>query len=239
MRAKIREEVRDAKFCILVDEAVDESNKEQMTIILRLINMFGSTSTLLENLIDKRLNSNIHGEAKSETKRSEHYTLIDKLIRLVLTLPVSTTTIERAFSAMKLVKTPLHNKMDDDFLTDYSLESYLPRVSHVKPLSSMDVSKFSTGLGVTGGSALIHEFNSREVSNPIHLTVDYIIRQWRGREGTIKAYVSVNLPLGDRSLAEQFQEIPVDLRMIEAERVGLDTTVMVSAYTTFQFVIVK
>ena len=54
----------------------------------------------------------------AETKRSEHYTLIDKLIRLVLTLPVSTATTERAFSAMKLVKTPLRNKMEDDFLTD-------------------------------------------------------------------------------------------------------------------------
>ncbi|KAL5844084.1 hypothetical protein ACOSQ4_010042 [Xanthoceras sorbifolium] len=54
----------------------------------------------------------------SETKRSEHYTLVDKLIRLVLTLPVSTTTTERAFSAMKLLKTPLRNKMEDDFLTD-------------------------------------------------------------------------------------------------------------------------
>ncbi|KAL5754155.1 hypothetical protein ACOSP7_022375 [Xanthoceras sorbifolium] len=53
-----------------------------------------------------------------ETKKSEHYTLIDKLIRLVLTLPVSTATTERAFSAMKLVKTPLRSKMEDDFLTD-------------------------------------------------------------------------------------------------------------------------
>ncbi|KAL5833527.1 hypothetical protein ACOSQ3_017201 [Xanthoceras sorbifolium] len=52
------------------------------------------------------------------TRRSEHYTLIDKLIRLVLTLPVSTVTTEQAFSAMKLLKTPLRNKMDDDFLTD-------------------------------------------------------------------------------------------------------------------------
>ncbi|KAI9174544.1 hypothetical protein LWI28_018846 [Acer negundo] len=54
----------------------------------------------------------------TEIKRSEHYTLIDKLIHLVLTLPVSTATIERASSAMKLVKTPLRNKMKDDFLTD-------------------------------------------------------------------------------------------------------------------------
>ena len=46
---------------------------------------------------------------------------IDRLIRLVLTLPVSTATTERAFSAMKLLKTRLRNKMKDDFLRDCML----------------------------------------------------------------------------------------------------------------------
>ncbi|MBA0572897.1 hypothetical protein Golob_000201 [Gossypium lobatum] len=78
---------------------------------------------------------------------------------------------------------------------------------------------YSTGLGVTGGSALIHDFYSREVQNPVHLTVD---TGFRNGEGTIKAYVSVNLALGDRQLAAQFQEIPLDLRMVEAERLGFD-----------------
>ncbi|XP_052625901.1 uncharacterized protein LOC128132931 [Lactuca sativa] len=53
-----------------------------------------------------------------ETGKSSHYYLIDRLIRLVLTLPVSTATTERAFSAMKIVKNRLRNKMDDDFITD-------------------------------------------------------------------------------------------------------------------------
>ncbi|KAL5828314.1 hypothetical protein ACOSQ4_020111 [Xanthoceras sorbifolium] len=50
---------------------------------------------------------------------SHHFPLIDRLIRLILTLPVSTATTERAFSAMKLVKTGLRNKMDDKFLANY------------------------------------------------------------------------------------------------------------------------
>ncbi|KAL5852260.1 hypothetical protein ACOSQ3_007378 [Xanthoceras sorbifolium] len=41
VRAKICEEVGDAKFCILVDEAVDESNKEQIAIILRHVDLKG------------------------------------------------------------------------------------------------------------------------------------------------------------------------------------------------------
>ena len=40
--------------------------------------------------------------------------------------PVSTTTTERAFSAMKLVKTELRNKMEDDFLND-SLMLYIEK----------------------------------------------------------------------------------------------------------------
>jgi hypothetical protein len=47
------------------------------------------------------------------------YNLIDRLIRLVLTLPVSTATIERAFSAMKLVKTRLRSRMEDESLADH------------------------------------------------------------------------------------------------------------------------
>lgn len=55
----------------------------------------------------------------AEIGKSNVYPLVDRLIRLILTLPVSTTTSERAFSAMKIVKTSLRNKMDDDFLSEY------------------------------------------------------------------------------------------------------------------------
>lgn len=79
------------------------------------------------------------------------------------------------------------------------------------------VCRFSTGFGVSGGSSLIHEFYSREVQNPIHLTVD---TSFTNGEASIKAYVSVALTLGDRQLAAHFQEIPLDLRLLEAERVG-------------------
>jgi len=54
-----------------------------------------------------------------ETEKSTIYSLVDRLIRLLLTLPVSTTTTERAFSAMKIVKTRLRNRMEDDFLANY------------------------------------------------------------------------------------------------------------------------
>ncbi|XP_024039248.1 uncharacterized protein LOC112097887 [Citrus clementina] len=53
-----------------------------------------------------------------ETRKSQIYFLLGRLIRLVLTLPVSTATTERAFSAMKLIKTTHRNKMENEFLSD-------------------------------------------------------------------------------------------------------------------------
>ena len=50
--------------------------------------------------------------------KSNIYFLIDRLICLVLTLPVSIATTERAFSAMKLLKTRLRNRIEDEFLAD-------------------------------------------------------------------------------------------------------------------------
>ncbi|XP_061993644.1 uncharacterized protein LOC133711555 [Rosa rugosa] len=52
------------------------------------------------------------------TRRSTRYPLVYRVIVLVLTLPVSTATTERSFSAMRIVKTRLRNRMENDFLTD-------------------------------------------------------------------------------------------------------------------------
>ncbi|KAF5460194.1 hypothetical protein F2P56_020080 [Juglans regia] len=102
-------------------------------------------------------------------------------------------------------------------------------VSHQKVnLKEVIVEWYSTGLGVTGSNALIHEFYSSKVPNLVRLTVD---TGFRNGQGTIKAYVSFNFPLGDQQLAAQFQEIPLDLRMVEVERIGFDilkTTMILS-----------
>ncbi|CAN0900384.1 Zinc finger MYM-type protein 1 [Linum grandiflorum] len=71
-----------------------------------------SLAKLLEMLVTRRL--------------EEQYTMICRLIRLLLTLPVSTSTTERAFSAMKFVKNDLRTKMADGFLAD-SLLMFIER----------------------------------------------------------------------------------------------------------------
>lgn len=112
-----------------------------------------------------------------------------------------------------------HNESSDQVALDIDYHHNM-LLSHqkVNP-KEVIVGWYSTGFGVSGGSALIHDFYAREVPNPVHLTVD---TGFRNGEASIKAFVSVNLSLGDRKLAAQFQEIPLDLRMVEAEQVGFD-----------------
>ncbi|KAJ9546391.1 hypothetical protein OSB04_018934 [Centaurea solstitialis] len=88
-------------FIAAIDSQLQELNSrfnESVTELLRL-------SVALDPKRDLR-----------ETGKSEIYLLVDRLVRLILTLPVSTTTTERAFSAMKIVKTGLRSTMDDEFL---------------------------------------------------------------------------------------------------------------------------
>ncbi|XP_042432463.1 zinc finger MYM-type protein 1-like [Zingiber officinale] len=60
VRNKIRAEIGDSKFCILVDEAKDISNKEQMSIILRFFD--AHAATLKKEICDAltRYNLKIH-----------------------------------------------------------------------------------------------------------------------------------------------------------------------------------
>jgi hypothetical protein len=46
------------------------------------------------------------------------YPLVYRLIELTLILSVATTSVERVFSAMSIIKTDLRNKMDDEWLND-------------------------------------------------------------------------------------------------------------------------
>ena len=54
-----------------------------------------------------------------KTRKCMIYHLFDRLIKLILTLHVSTATTERAFSTMKCVKTILHNRTEDYYLANF------------------------------------------------------------------------------------------------------------------------
>ncbi|XP_023741429.1 uncharacterized protein LOC111889507 [Lactuca sativa] len=53
-----------------------------------------------------------------ETGKHRSFPLVYRLLKLTLVLPVATATVERCFSAIKLLKTDLCNKIGDNFLND-------------------------------------------------------------------------------------------------------------------------
>jgi len=61
-----------------------------------------------------------------ETNKCNTFAMVYKLLKLALLLPVATASIERVFSAMKVVKSKLSNKMDDKWLND-RLVTYIER----------------------------------------------------------------------------------------------------------------
>jgi hypothetical protein len=46
------------------------------------------------------------------------FSLVYRIIELALLLPVATASVERVFSAMKIIKTELRNKITDGWLKD-------------------------------------------------------------------------------------------------------------------------
>ncbi|XP_021802819.1 uncharacterized protein LOC110746897 [Prunus avium] len=53
-----------------------------------------------------------------ETKKDKAYPLVYLLIKLALTLPVATASVEMAFSAMNIVKNRMRNRMGDQWMND-------------------------------------------------------------------------------------------------------------------------
>ncbi|KAK2393786.1 zinc finger MYM-type protein [Trifolium repens] len=53
-----------------------------------------------------------------QTDKHFVFPLVYKLIELALILPVSTASVERAFSAMKIIKTKLRNKINNEWFND-------------------------------------------------------------------------------------------------------------------------
>ena len=59
-----------------------------------------------------------------ETMKYRVFRMVYRLVELTLLLPVATTSVERVFSAMKVVKTDLRNRMRGEWLND-SLVVYI------------------------------------------------------------------------------------------------------------------
>ncbi|XP_042396589.1 uncharacterized protein LOC121986707 [Zingiber officinale] len=132
-------------FCQVLDMMVQEmSNQfsESSTKLLHLAELYPEDFSLTDRaILEDQLETyiqNVRGEfsmiedlgslAKKmvETGKNTIFPLIYCLIELALVLPVATASVERVFSAMKIIKTDLRNRMGDEWMND-SLVIYIEK----------------------------------------------------------------------------------------------------------------
>ncbi|XP_039145552.1 uncharacterized protein LOC120282770 [Dioscorea cayenensis subsp. rotundata] len=69
-----------------------------------------------------------------DTGKCTIFPLVYRLIELALVLPVVTASVERAFSAMNIVKTDLRNKMGDEWMDDSMIVYIEKEVPDIYPI---------------------------------------------------------------------------------------------------------
>ncbi|XP_076886940.1 uncharacterized protein LOC143536955 [Bidens hawaiensis] len=105
-------------ICLLVENYYPVDFTEQERIQLRYqLELFNIEMIKNPNLSDVSTLADLC-QSLVKTQKRETYYLLDRVVQLILTLPVSTTTTERRFSAMKMVKNRLRNRMSDEFLAN-------------------------------------------------------------------------------------------------------------------------
>ncbi|EOA25911.1 hypothetical protein CARUB_v10019292mg [Capsella rubella] len=99
-------------------DSFQEFNREKL---VRLAKFYPDDFNYGEVLsLEQHLDIYIDNLSRLMVKTQKHlaHPLVYRLLKLVLTLPVATASVERCFSAMKLVKTSARNRIGDQFLRD-------------------------------------------------------------------------------------------------------------------------
>ncbi|XP_076939639.1 uncharacterized protein LOC143608506 [Bidens hawaiensis] len=113
-------------ICLLVENYYPVDFTEQERIQLRYqLELFNIEMIKNPNLSDISTLADLC-QSLVKTQKRETYYLLDRVVRLILTLQVSTATTERGFSGMKMVKNRLCNRMSDEFLAN-NLVVYIER----------------------------------------------------------------------------------------------------------------
>ena len=73
------------------------------------------------------------------TKKHLAFPLVYRLLKLVLVLPIATASVERCFSAMKIVKTILRNRIGDEFMNDCIICFVKPEFIYAIPIEDVIV----------------------------------------------------------------------------------------------------
>ncbi|ESR64952.1 hypothetical protein CICLE_v10010270mg, partial [Citrus x clementina] len=134
---RLLQEFRDISFCEKYDitildmsdcymEGIERSCQQKDYVTVEHHYHFDVFNAVIDFQL-MELNSRFSEQTVELLTLSSALDLVDGLIRLVLTLPISTATTERAFSAVKLIKTSLRSKMENEFFFSNCMVIYVER----------------------------------------------------------------------------------------------------------------
>ncbi|XP_012832961.1 PREDICTED: zinc finger MYM-type protein 1-like [Erythranthe guttata] len=136
LNARFSDSTMELLVCIACLDPSNSFSHFDKDKLLRLVDFYPQDFTELDKcelndqldtyIVDMRLSSEFHGlngisdlaRKMVETRRNKVYPLVYLILTLALTLPVATATVERAFSAMSIIKSRLRSRVNDEWVSD-------------------------------------------------------------------------------------------------------------------------
>uniref|UniRef100_A0A667ZF15 Eukaryotic translation initiation factor 3 subunit F n=2 Tax=Myripristis murdjan TaxID=586833 RepID=A0A667ZF15_9TELE len=112
-----------------------------------------------------------------------------------------------------------HNESEDEVAVDMEFAKNMYELHKRVSPSEVIIGWYATGFDITEHSVLIHEYYSREATNPIHLTVDTALQSGKMN---IRAYVSAQMGVPGKTVGVMFTPLSVRYVYYDTERIGVD-----------------
>uniref|UniRef100_A0A672JTH6 Eukaryotic translation initiation factor 3 subunit F n=2 Tax=Salarias fasciatus TaxID=181472 RepID=A0A672JTH6_SALFA len=112
-----------------------------------------------------------------------------------------------------------HNESEDEVAVDMEFAKNMYELHKRVSPTEVIIGWYATGFDITEHSVLIHEYYSREATNPIHLTVDSALQSGKMN---IRAYVSAQMGVPGKTVGVMFTPLTVKYVYYDTERIGVD-----------------
>uniref|UniRef100_A0A8C7UMK8 Eukaryotic translation initiation factor 3 subunit F n=1 Tax=Oncorhynchus mykiss TaxID=8022 RepID=A0A8C7UMK8_ONCMY len=112
-----------------------------------------------------------------------------------------------------------HNESEDEVAVDMEFAKNMYELHKRVSPSEVIVGWYATGFEITEHSVLIHEYYSREATNPIHLTMDTALQSGKMN---IRAYLSAQMGVLGKTVGVMFTPLSVKYKYYDTERIGID-----------------
>ncbi|XP_037132109.1 eukaryotic translation initiation factor 3 subunit F [Syngnathus acus] len=112
-----------------------------------------------------------------------------------------------------------HNESEDEVAVDMEFAKSMYELHKRVSPTEVIIGWYATGFDITEHSVLIHEYYSREATNPIHLTADTALQSGKMN---IRAYVSAQMGVPGKTVGVMFTPLTVKYVYYDTERIGVD-----------------